>query len=433
MNGSRGLLAGLMRARVAILVIAVIAAVLILDGRHLTFLLGILIFIVALVISVMLHEFGHFITAKKFHMRVTQFFLGFGMTLWSVFRGETEYGVKALPFGGFVKITGMTSMDEIDVADEPRSFRRQPGWQRMIVLAAGSFMHFVLALFLFFALAVAVGQETSTNTVSGLASCVPVSNAALNSNNPCPGTAHARTPAERAGIKVNDTIVSINGHSIANWSQLRTVLKSQPAHVKLPMVVRRDGRDVRLEVTLASIRGDSVPYIGVDSAVAYDRQNPFSAIAFSGTQFADTITSSVQAIGKLPAAIPDLFAKDRAKTPAGQVSSVVGVGAVTGDVVEAAIPWQAKVWLVVYLVASLNIFVGLFNLLPLLPLDGGHLAVVIYERIRAWFARILGRPDPGLVDIQKLVPVSLLVFAVLVGVGTLLIAADIFNPVHLQV
>ncbi len=433
MNGSRGLLAGLRRARTAMLVIAVLAALVILDGSHLTFLLGVVIFVVALIISVMLHEFGHFITAKKFGMQVTQFFLGFGTTLWSTFRGETEYGVKVLPFGGFVKITGMTRMDEIDVADEPRSFRKQPGWQRIIVLAAGSFMHFVLALFLFVVLAVAVGQQTSTNTVSGLASCVPVSNTALNSNNPCTGAPHARTPAEMAGVRANDTIISIGGHSIANWNQLHTVLKSQPAHTKLPMVVKRNGRDVRLEVTLASIPGDSVPYLGVESAVVYERQNPFSAIAFAGTQFAGTITSSVQAIGKLPAAIPDLFAKDRAKTPAGQVSSVVGVGAVTGDVVEAAIPWQAKVWLVVYLVASLNIFVGLFNLLPLLPLDGGHLAIVIYERIRAWFNRILGRPDPGLVDIQKLVPLSLLVFAVLVGFGTLLIAADIFNPVHLQV
>jgi membrane-associated protease RseP (regulator of RpoE activity) len=433
MNGSRGLLAGLMRARIAILVIALLAALVLLSGSHLAFLLGVVIFVVALVISVMLHELGHFLTAKKFGMRVTQFFLGFGTTLWSMMRGETEYGVKALPFGGFVKITGMTSMEEIDVADEPRSFRRQPGWQRIIVLAAGSFMHFVLALFLLFVLAVAVGQQTSTNVVSALASCVPVSNAALNSNSPCAHAGHAKTPAEMAGVKANDTIISINGHSIANWSQLRTVLKSQPAHVKLPMIVKRDGRDVRLEVTLASIPRDSVPYLGVESAVAYQPQNPISAIAFAGSQFGDTITSSVQAIGKLPAAIPDLFNKNRARTPAGQVSSVVGVGAVTGDVVESAIPWQAKVWLVVYLVASLNIFVGLFNLLPLLPLDGGHLAVVIYERIRAWFARLFGRPDPGLVDIQKLVPVSLLVFAVLVGVGTLLIAADIFNPVHLQV
>jgi membrane-associated protease RseP (regulator of RpoE activity) len=106
---------------------------------------------------------------------------------------------------------------------------------------------------------------------------------------------------------------------------------------------------------------------------------------------------------------------------------------VTGDVVQAAIPWQAKVSILLSIIASLNIFVGAFNLLPLLPLDGGHLAVVIFERIRAWFNRLRGRPDPGLVDIQRLVPLSLLVFALLVGLGTLLIAADIFNPVHLQV
>jgi membrane-associated protease RseP (regulator of RpoE activity) len=106
---------------------------------------------------------------------------------------------------------------------------------------------------------------------------------------------------------------------------------------------------------------------------------------------------------------------------------------VTGDVVEAPLPWQAKAYVVLYLIASLNILFGVFNLLPLLPLDGGHLAVVIFERLRAWFNRLRGRPDPGLVDIQRLAPVSLLVFAVLVGVSVLFVAADIFNPVHLQV
>src|ERR1022692_879728 len=111
-----------------------------------TFLLGVVIFVLALLISIMLHEAGHFLTAKKFGMKVTQFFVGFGQTIWSTFRGETEYGVKALPLGGFVKITGMTALDEVDPADEPRSFRRQPGWRRIIVLAAGSFMHFALAL-----------------------------------------------------------------------------------------------------------------------------------------------------------------------------------------------------------------------------------------------------------------------------------------------
>jgi membrane-associated protease RseP (regulator of RpoE activity) len=434
MNGSRRWLAVLVRFRIAIIIVAALVALLVLDGSHLAFLLGILIFVVALLGSVMLHEFGHFVTAKKFGMQVTQFFVGFGTTLWSMVVGETEYGIKALPFGGFVKITGMTRMEEIDVADEPRSFRNQPGWQRMIVLAAGSFMHFVLALFLLFLLAVGVGQSNSnTNVVSSVAACVPASVKALNSNNPCQSGPLVQSPAERAGLKANDKIISIAGHPIANWNQLHTVLKSQKPDVKLPMVVQRAGRDVTLSVTLAAIPNRAVPYLGVEPAVLYQRQNPWSAIKFAGTQFGQTLTSSASALGKLPSAIPDLFAKNRASTAAGQVSSVVGVGDVTGDVVESSIPWQSKATLVLYLIASLNIFVGAFNLLPLLPLDGGHLAVVIYERIRAWFARLRGRPDPGLVDIQKLVPVSLLVFAVLVGVGTLLIAADIFNPVHLQV
>src|SRR5271165_5559275 len=167
------------RLRIWVLLLAVVVAFFALAHQRLAFVLGIVIFIVALLGSVMLHELGHFLTAKKFGMKVTQFFVGFGKTLWSTFRGETEYGIKALPFGGFVKITGMTSIEEVDVAHEPRSFRNQPGWQRIIVLAAGSFMHFVLALFLFFVLAFAVGQPNTngatpgTNVVSSIAACVP--------------------------------------------------------------------------------------------------------------------------------------------------------------------------------------------------------------------------------------------------------------------
>jgi membrane-associated protease RseP (regulator of RpoE activity) len=423
-------------ARAVLFAIALLALLILIFHRHLAYAAGILIFVVALLVSVMLHEFGHYLTAKRFHMRVTQFFLGFGTTLWSFFRGETEYGVKALPFGGFVRITGMTSMEEVDIADEPRSFRRKPGWQRMIVLAAGSAMHFLLALFLFFILALAVGQPNSnSNVVNGIASCVPSSYHVLeNSDKPCSGHTLGKSPAELAGMRANDKIVSVNSMPVATWDQLHSVLRRQAVGVPIPVVVQRDGRDVTLDVTLARIPGDSTPYMGVDSAVIYQRSGPIGSVAYAGSQFADTLTSSASAIARLPSALPDLFSKNRADTPAGQVGSVVGVGEVTGDVVQANnLPWQAKVTLVLYLIASLNIFVGAFNLLPLLPLDGGHLAVVIFERIRAWFYRLFGRPDPGLVDIQKLVPVSLLVFAVLVGVGTLLIAADIFNPIHLQV
>jgi membrane-associated protease RseP (regulator of RpoE activity) len=414
--------------------LVVIAAVVYLARNHLAFLLGVVIFVAALLVSVMLHELGHFLTAKKFGMRVTQFFVGFGRTLWSTFRGETEYGVKALPFGGFVRITGMTSVEDVDVADEPRSFRRQPGWQRIIVLAAGSFMHFVLALFLLFVLAIGIGQANSnTNIVSSIAACVPPSVTALNSANPCSAHGLSKAPAQVAGLKPNDRITSVNGVAVSNWNQLHTALSDAEAGTPVPMTIVRNGHQMQVDVTLAAIPNRSVPYLGVEPAVTYQRSSFTGGIAYAGDQFANTLTSSASAIAKLPSAIPDLFAKNRGSTAAGQVSSVVGVGEVTGDVVQAALPWQAKVTVVLYLIASLNIFVGAFNLLPLLPLDGGHLAVVIFERIRAWFARVFHRPDPGLVDIQRLVPLSLLVFALLVGLGTLLIAADIFNPVHLQV
>ncbi len=419
--------------RVWLFLLGIVVIAFSLHNQRLAFLLGIAIFVVALLGSVMLHELGHFLTAKKFGMRVTQFFLGFGTTLWSIVRGETEYGVKALPFGGFVKITGMTSLEEVDVADEPRSFRNQPGWQRIIVLAAGSFMHFALALFLFFILAIGIGQSNSNTTIiSSIATCVPANNAALNSVNPCGGTNLGKAPAQLAGLKPHDKIIAVAGRPVATWTQLHTVLSAQQAKTTIPVEFQRDGKDMTVDLQLAAIPGRPVPYLGVEPAMLYQRSSFFGAIGYAGDQFADTLTSSGSAIAKLPAAIPDLFAKNRASTPAGQVSSVYGVGEVTGDVVAAALPWQAKATVVILLIASLNIFVGVFNLLPLLPLDGGHLAVVIFERIRAWFNRLRGLPDPGLVDIQRLIPASLLVFALLVGLGTLLLAADIFNPVHIQ-
>ncbi len=417
-----------------IIIAALVIGLIVIERQHLAFLLGVLIFIVALLVSVMLHEFGHFVTAKMFRMRVTQFFVGFGRTLWSTVRGETEYGVKPLWVGGFVRISGMTSMEDVDVADEPRSFRSKPGWQRMIVLAAGSFMHFVLALFLFFLVAFAIGQANSnTNVVSSVTPCVPRDAQALSNANPCSGGSAGKSPAAIAGLKPGDKIISVAGRPVRSWNQLHTALTGLPTDAGVPVVIRRAGHDRQVQVTLAKIPGRSVPYLGVEPAVLYQRSTFLGAWSYAGDQFANTITSSASAIARLPSAVPDLFSQNRGKTAAGQVTSIIGVGDVTGQVVQAALPWQVKLGVVLEIVASLNIFVGVFNLLPLLPLDGGHLAVVIFERLRAWFNRLIGRPDPGLVDIQRLVPVSLLVFGVLVAFGTLLIAADIFNPVHLQV
>jgi membrane-associated protease RseP (regulator of RpoE activity) len=425
---------GLLKLGTWLLIAAIVVTLIVVERNRLGFLLGILIFIAALLLSVMLHELGHFLTAKKFHMRVTQFFVGFGNTLWSTFRGETEYGVKSLWVGGYVRISGMTSMEDVDPADEPRSFRAKPGWQRIIVLAAGSFMHFVLAMVLFFILALAIGQANSnTNLVSGITPCVPSSVNALDSSNPCSSGNLGKSPAELAGIKPGDRIVSVAGRPVHTWDQLHTVLTGVSAGTTIQVVVQRAGHNVDLYLKPAKIPGRSVPFLGVDAATVYQTSGFFGSWGYAGDQFADTLTSTGAALGKLPSALPDLFSANRSHTEAGQVTSIVGVGQVTGDVVAAALPWQAKAFVVLYLIASLNILFGVFNLLPLLPLDGGHLAVVIFERLRAWFNRLIGRPDPGLVDMQRLAPVSLLMFALLAGFTLLFVAADIFNPVHIQV
>jgi membrane-associated protease RseP (regulator of RpoE activity) len=393
-------------------------------------LLGWLIFVAALLFSIMLHEAGHFFTAKKFHMKVTQFFVGFGQTLWSRRKGETEYGVKALPVGGFVKITGMTALEDVDPADEPRSFRRQPGWQRAIVLAAGSFMHFALAFFLLIVLALGIGLASDNSTkIGSVSSCLPASATASASGTCRPG--ESPSPARAAGIRDNDKIIAIAGKRVRNWTQLGAAIRSQPVGKPVAITVLRDGQQLVLHASPARIPGRKGSYLGIGNAATFQRLSPLGAVSYAGSTFGQVLAGSVTAVGHLPAAIPDLFAKDRAHTPAGQVSSVVGVGGITAQVVAAKDSWKIKVAYVLLIVISLNIFVGAFNLLPLLPLDGGHLAVVIYERARAWLARLRGRPDPGLVDMRKLIPVSVGVFALLVGFGLLLITADIFNPIHL--
>jgi membrane-associated protease RseP (regulator of RpoE activity) len=390
-------------------------------------LLGWIIFIFALLFSIMLHEFGHFATAKKFRMKVTQFFVGFGQTVWSTVRGETEYGIKALPAGGYVKIVGMTALEEVDPADEARSFRRQPPWQRMIVLGAGSFMHFALAFVLLFILAVGIGLSNNNSaTVGAIDPCVPASATAAG----CV-TGNPASPAVKAGLRPGDKIVSLGGTQVHSWTGLGTAIRAQPPGTPVAVTVVRAGRTITLHPSLAVIHGRKGSYLGISPAVLFQTAGPVSGVRYAGSEFGQIVVGSVKALGSIPKAIPDLFAKNRSSTAGGNVTSVVGAGEYTGQAFAAKVGWQTKVSVVLFIVISLNIFVGLFNLLPLLPLDGGHLAVVIYESIRSWFARLLRRPDPGLVDMRKLLPLSVGVFALLVGFGVLLIMADIINPVHL--
>jgi membrane-associated protease RseP (regulator of RpoE activity) len=395
-------------------------------------LIGWVIFLVALLFSVMLHETGHFVTAKKFGMKASRYFVGFGPTLWSFRRGETEYGIKALPVGGFVKIVGMHSLDELDdPADEPRAFRNHPAWQRIIVLAAGSFMHFVLAFVLIFGLALGVGIVNENTTQLGTVStCVPSTVTALD-NATCTAS-NQPSPAKQAGLRVGDQVIAFNGTQVSNWTQLGNAIRSAPAGSTATITVRRDGKTVTLHTTLAAVPGRTGSYLGVAPTVVFSPASPLGAVKYAGTAFGQVLTGSAKALGALPGGLHDLFnQKKRASSAAGQVTSVVGAAEATGAAVAANVGWQYKVSFVLLLIASLNIFVGAFNLLPLLPLDGGHIAVVVWERIRAWLARLRGRPDPGLVDMAKLVPVSFSLFMILMFFGVLLILADIVNPVSM--
>ncbi len=388
-----------------------------------SYLLGVLIFVIALLVSISLHEAGHLVTAKAFGMKATKFFIGFGNTVWSFRRGETEYGIKSLPLGGFVDITGMSNLDEVDPADEPRTFRAKPAWERAIVLLAGSFMHFVIGFVLIFAVAAGLGEQ-NTNVIS-LDTCVPHSKTQVN----CPASA-PKSPALLAGLKTGDRVVAVDGRRVSTWTGLTNQIVKHKYGTTVAFTISRDGRQFTKDITLARLKWRKGGFLGVET-VPFVREGLGTAVASTGSQFGQVVVSSVDGLAKLPSEIPKLFSPNRAKTGGG-VSSVVGVSEATGQVIASGVGWQEKVAFVLLVVASVNIFVGLFNLLPFLPLDGGKLAIVIFEWVRSFFARLRRRPDPGPIDMQRLIPLSVGFLFVFICLGVLLIAADIFNPIQLQ-
>jgi membrane-associated protease RseP (regulator of RpoE activity) len=422
------LLTALRQARY-LLFILVLAVILVVVGRHHpAYVLGVVIFIVGLIVSVVLHELGHFLAAKKFGMKATEFFIGFGPTLWSTRRGETDYGVKAFPFGAFVRITGMTSIDEVDPADEPRAMRNKPRWQRAIVMVAGSFMHFALAFVLLLFLAWGIGQVTASNstTVGSVSSCLPASEKALNDQT-CTGSRGA-SPAKAAGLKTGDKIIAVDGKQARNWSQLGALIRAQPVGKPVPVTVLRDGKRLTLDISMAIVPNHKGSYMGIGETVVFQKYGPISGVTFAGSTFGQYLTGSAEAAGQVPGEVRHLFSSHNN----GQgVSSLVGVAQVAGEATEYGGGWQYTVWDLLAILASVNIFLGALNLLPLLPLDGGHLAMLAYEQVRAWLARLRGRADPGVADLRPLIPVSATVIVLLVGLGLVLMAANLFNPIHL--
>ncbi|QFG25512.1 RIP metalloprotease [Actinomadura sp. WMMB 499] len=395
------------------------------------FLLGAVAFVVALLASVMLHEAGHLLTAKRFGMKATQYFVGFGPTLWSRRRGETEYGVKAIPLGGFVKIVGYTPLEEIDPADRPRAFYRQPAGRRAIVIAAGVAANFAFAFLLLMVMAMTIGVRdpgTVTTTVDRVSECVPAG-----TGTEC-GPDRPASPAARAGLRPGDRIVAFDGTRVAGWEELtRAIDRAEPGRT-VPLTVERRGAPgpVTLRLRLAEMGGE--PFVGMSARVTgagYERVGPINAAVFAARGIATTVEAIGRVVVDIPSAIPNLFSDERASSPGGQVGSVVGATDVSGQIFSSEDSVRDKVALFLSLVVSLNIFLGALNVVPLLPLDGGHLAVVGYERARAALARLRGRPDPGTVDLTRLLPLTYLAVLLLVGFGALLILADLFNPLNL--
>lgn len=443
------------------------------------YVLGVLAAVLGVAVSIALHEVGHMVPAKRFGVRVTQYMIGFGPTMWSQRRGETEYGVKAVPLGGYVRMIGMyppprgvagsgvgiagryrglveearqAAWEEVPPGQEHRTFYRLSVPRRVIVMMGGPTMNLLISVGLFAALLVGLGVPTPTTTVAAVHPCVPASmasRAAAEAALADPGSAPAeecpdgaaRSPAAAAGLVAGDRITSINGAAINTWSQLTDVTRVSPGRVvALGLDSASGDRTVAVELATAyrPATDDSgrttgtieeSGYLGVSPTSEYVSQ-PWSTVP--ATMW-DISVSSGQALVALPARVVQL-ARDlvtgEARDPNGPVS-VVGIGRISGEVAAAEDPAMAKVASLVSILAGLNLFLFLFNLLPVLPLDGGHVAGALYEGARRRVALWRGRPDPGPVDLAKALPITYGVGILLVALSSVVIIADVVNPISL--
>jgi membrane-associated protease RseP (regulator of RpoE activity) len=415
---------------------------------------GIVVFALGILISVCLHEAGHMGTAKAFGMKVTRYFVGFGPTLWSFRRGETEYGVKALPLGGFVKIVGMTPQDDdVEPGDEKRAMWRFPVWKRTVVMAAGSVTHFILAFVTLWILFVFIGvpDDSKVNsepaTIGGVSACVIDFKVDPQTKMPvdCKPGKDPASPASQAGLKAGDVITQINGQPIPNYGEMRTVVRglggqdatitykrdgqTRTSTVHVPAIERvKDSVDPNKKIT--DIRSDDLEragMLGVSAQIPTTTFGPVRGAELTARGMGNIVVLTFESLKQIPEKIPALLtAITGGERDPNTPVSVVGASRIGGELVSVG-DWMR----VLNLFAVLNLFFGIFNLLPLLPMDGGHIAIAWFERVRSWIAARRGRPDPGRVDYLKLTPITLAVISVL-GVFVLLtVTADVVNPITL--
>ncbi|TFV47181.1 RIP metalloprotease [Blastococcus sp. TF02A-35] len=434
--------------------------------------------------SIAFHEAGHFWWARKFGMRVPQFMVGFGPTIFSRRRGETEYGIKAVPLGGYIRIVGMIppaeeneskratrmrsfiaevrgqALDDVLPSDRDRVFYKKPWWQRVIVMFAGPFHNLVLAVVFFTIFLTAFGLPEITTTVSRVNDCVlPAGAATANAKDPCsiPITPQGqrceegavdcalpvRSPAAQAGLRAGDTILAIDGDPVSQepttgWDEVQDAIRVS-AGEPLVLTVERDGQERELTVTptenLAYLDPEDsektgvVGFVGISPA---DRQVPRTFGEVPG-ELGSIVVTSVQRLAEIPERIPQLFRATflgEERDPMGPIG-VVGVSRISGDVF-AYEQFSAgeKIGYFISLLAGMNMVLFLFNLLPIYPLDGGHVAGALYEKARSTVARLRGRPDPGPFDIARLMPVAYAVAGLFLTLSLLLLVADVVNPVR---
>ena len=361
------------------------------------------VFVVGLLVSVFLHEMGHFVTARRSGMKVTQFFMGFGPRLWSTQRGEVEYGIRALPLGAFVRIVGMNNLDECDPTDEPRAYRAQSYPKRLLVITAGSLMHGVIALVLFFGVYATSGRYTETGDV--LVTSPPAAN----------------SPAQQSGVVLGDVIREIDGIVVSSRDQFIDQIVSKKPGQTVTVIVDRSGERVSLNATLGNNPVDtSIAYFGVASwSLDYVRVNPVKAIGYASQDLVVTAGRSVAGVFVVlnPVNIVNSVIDDKAD-PATRPGTVVGASQLGGEIGR-----QDGLKGVLLLLASVNIFVGVFNLFPLLPFDGGHAAIATYERFRS------RRGKTYRADVGKMVPVATMVVGLLALLLIVGLYLDLTQPI----
>jgi membrane-associated protease RseP (regulator of RpoE activity) len=361
------------------------------------------VFVVGLLVSVFLHEVGHFSTARWTGMKATQFFMGFGPRVWSRTKGEVEYGVRALPLGAFVRIIGMNNIDEVEPEDEPRAYRAQSYPKRMLVITAGSLMHMIIAFVLFFGVYATAGREQSTGT------------AAIR------GLDTEAGPAAAAGLRIDDKILAIDGQKLTNYDSVVAAITSHNPGDNVVVTYQRGEQPIdTARITLGQHPTDANrAYLGVwADDWGWKQLNPVVAAGRAVTDIGDTVVGSVR--GVVTAMNPmnsirHLTGEDESLET--RPTTVVGVSQVGGSIGE-----SDGLKGILLLLASVNVFVGIFNMFPLLPFDGGHAAIATYERIRS------RKGTKYHADINKMVPVATVVVGLL---GLLLITGlwlDITQP-----